>query len=94
MIVKLRARARADLRQIAAYTSSQHGEEQATAYLRAIDAVLQWLAEHPGLGAAVPRRPGLHSYPAGRHRVYFRVDGGTLSVVRVLHQTMDVERHL
>ena len=94
MIVKLRARARADLREIAAYTAERYGEPAAAEYLRAIDAALLRLCDYPEIGEAYPERPGLRSYPAGRHRAYYRVEAQTIVVARVLHKAMDAGRHL
>jgi toxin ParE1/3/4 len=94
VIVKLRARARADLREIAAYSAEQHGEAVAAAYLRAIDAVLERLGDYPELGEAYGERPGVRRHPVGQHRVYYRRDAEKLSVLRVLHKARDVARHL
>ena len=94
MIVRLRARAREDLREIAAYSAERHGEAVAADYLRAIDRALELLCDFPELGAAHAEREGVRSYPVGQHRVYYRPDAQKLNVLRVLHKAMDVGRHL
>lgn len=39
-------------------------------------------------------RDGYLKYPIGRHFVYFTRENDRIKVVRVLHQGMDVDRHL
>ncbi|HEX8124932.1 MAG TPA: type II toxin-antitoxin system RelE/ParE family toxin [Allosphingosinicella sp.] len=39
-------------------------------------------------------KKGLRSLPAGEHRIYYRFDGETVLVARVLHKAMDEGRHL
>lgn len=40
-------------------------------------------------------RPGYRKLSAGSHTLFYRVTGeGTIDVVRVLHQRMDVDRNL
>ncbi len=40
-------------------------------------------------------RPGYRKASAGSHTLFYRVTGeGTIDVVRVLHQRMDVDRNL
>lgn len=34
------------------------------------------------------------SHPVGRHLVFYRVEEGSVTIVRVLHQSMDVEPRL
>jgi toxin ParE1/3/4 len=93
--VELSREADADLDDILDYSIAAHGRESAEAYLRTINAALGWLAERPHLGA--PRgdlKKGLRSLPAGEHRIYYRFDGETVLVARVLHKAMDEGRHL
>jgi toxin ParE1/3/4 len=93
--VGLSRQADADLDDILDYSIAAHGRETAEAYLRTINAALDWLAERPHLGA--PRndlKKGLRSLPAGEHRIYYRFDGQIVLVARVLHKAMDAARHL
>ena len=93
--VEFSREADADLDNILDYSIAAHGRETAEAYLRTIDAAIEWLAERPQLGA--PRddlKEGLRSLPAGEHRIYYRFDGTTVLVARVLHKAMDAGRHL
>ncbi len=50
------------------------------------------LLSHPELGAATDLRPGLRSIAEGEHRIYYRIERDTITIARVLHKAMDVER--
>jgi len=93
--VRLRARACHDLAAILDYSIAEHGEAQAEAYLRAIDAALRRLTDYPELGAARPDlAERMRSYPVGEHRIFYLLLPDRISVVRVLHKAMDADRHL
>ncbi|WP_374944487.1 type II toxin-antitoxin system RelE/ParE family toxin [Sphingomonas sp.] len=93
MIVKLRARARTDLREIAAYSAEQHGD--AVSAEPAHDRRgLARLRDYPELGEAYGDDPGVRSHPVGQHRVYYCRDGDRLSILRVLHKAGNVRRRL
>jgi toxin ParE1/3/4 len=88
-------RARADIDGIWTYTVEKWNMGQAEAYLLAIDQALGLLQENPRLGRnARDIGPGLFKFPVASHVIYYRLAAGTLDVVRVLHKSMDVERHL
>lgn len=95
MKLRLRAGAVRDLDGIFDYSFATHGEAAAEAYMRELHGAIERLLDFPGLGAARDDlRPGLRSFPAGEHRIFYRVQGSTLSVARVLHKATDVQRHL
>jgi toxin ParE1/3/4 len=95
--VKLRLRAAAvrDMDDIFDYSLAMHGQPAAEGYTRELYAAMERLLDFPELGAARDDlRPSLRSLPAGEHRIFYRVAGSTISVARVLHKAMDVQRHL
>lgn len=47
----------------------------------------------PHLGRTTPGL-ALLKWPSGSHFVFYRVDGNTLDVVRILHQSMDYAARL
>jgi len=57
---------------------------------------LQRAAGNPRIGRACDEiRPGYRKLAAGSHMLFYRVSvEGVIDVVRVLHQRMDVDRHL
>lgn len=87
--------AQADIDGIWDYTAQRWGEEQAARYLRGLRDVCRELADGTRSGRPVDIRPGYHRCPSGAHVLYFRTaDDGQIVIIRVLHQRMDVNRHL
>ena len=83
----------ADLRGIWIYTFQTWGEAQADKYLDNLDTRMNGLTT----GATASRAaeevgPGLRRALVGAPRVAFREDAAAVTVVRVLHQRMDVGR--
>jgi toxin ParE1/3/4 len=88
-------RAAADLDDIWEYTTERWGERQAAIYLRLIKAAIGVVAADPKAGRVCDEvRLGYRRYPVGSHMLFYRVTKVTIVVVRILHQRMDVERHL
>jgi len=78
------------LRAIAGYTLKVWGRKQRDAYLRALDRLFGWLAEHPHLDKPRPDiKQDYHSYPQGAHFIYYLVRAGGIDIIGVLHQRMD-----
>lgn len=87
--------ARADLGQIASFTSQEWGERQQSRYLSAIRRRLAELRRRPELGR--PRNEvvvGSRSILAGRHVIFYAVTLDAVEVIRVLHDSMDVHTHV
>lgn len=85
-----------DLRQIDLYTSQRWGVQQADIYLEKLVVASERLAANPTLlGRSRPEIvPGLFTYHAERHFFVFRFAQQTLQILRILHQSMDLHRHL
>ena len=93
--VDFRLKAVEDLNDISDYTLETWGPEQEVRYLKALDRALDRLAESPETGRACDwLREGYRKHLVGRHVVFYRLTAGGIEVVRVLHQSMDFERHL
>lgn len=105
--VRLTAAAEADLEEILRWTVDQFGEAQARIYAETVSAALNDLAAGPtavggkkrddilkGLFTLHVARKGRN----GRHFVMFRVgrapDRNVIEVLRLLHDAMDLQRHL
>ena len=85
--------ARADLSDIWAYTADRWGIDQAETYIRAIMATCTALADARAQSRPADHiRPGLRKIASGRHMIYLR---GTspVTILRILHQRMDVDAH-
>ena len=90
-----RPQAYADLEGIWLYTHEQWGEEQADRYVRRLNKQIMALATSPECGkSAEAIRAGYYSIQVGRHLVFYTFTDTIVSVRRVLHDQMDVERHL
>jgi toxin ParE1/3/4 len=91
----LSRRAEADLDEIWTFTEKRWGMDQAEAYTRQIWRAVEMLGANPSGGRACPDvRPGYYKYRTGSHLLFYRIVGGAVDIVRILHESMDFERHL
>jgi toxin ParE1/3/4 len=94
-VLVLSPAAQADLDGIWDYTVERWGTEQAARYLTDIRDACHGLAAGTRPSQPSDIRPGYHRCRCGSHVRYFRVaDSGRITVVRILHERMDVGRHL
>ena len=89
------ALAEQDLIEIWLYTFHEWGEKQADKYLDDLDAAIKLLAEQPLIARKrTELDPPVRMHHHGHHLiVYMALDDG-ISIVRVLHDSMDVDGHL
>jgi toxin ParE1/3/4 len=82
--------AEADLEEIWRYSVDQWGEKQADAYISALVAAAETIAEHPHRGVACDHiREGYRKTSAGTHVIFYRVTEQQIDIVRILHKRMD-----
>lgn len=87
------ADATADIEAIWDYTYDRWGLEKAVTYDAALEVRIRGLLTgHTASRAADDVAPGLRRAVAEGHVVFFREDETRVTVVRVLHQRMDVGR--
>ena len=68
---------------------------QRNKYLTQLDNRFAALAEFPTMGRSCEAiRPGYRKFHEGRHVIDYVLIPGGIKVVRILHASMDVERHL
>ncbi len=92
--LRLSGPAERDLRNIGDYTRREWGAAQRRKYLRRIRDRLEELRDMPGIGA--PRgdiAAGLRAHPVEKHIVFYRESKTAVTIVRVLHQSMDPGPH-
>lgn len=105
--VRLSAAAEADYLQILRWTVENFGSAQARVYAETLASALKMLAagpdiigvkERPEIGGNVLTLHVARNGRKGRHFIMFRVDGvdgkSQIDVLRLLHDSMDLERHL
>ncbi len=93
--LRLSGPAKRDLQDIGDYTRREWGAAQRRKYLRRIRDRLEALRDGPGIGA--PRddiAAGLRACPVEKHIVFYRESKTAVTIVRVLHQSMDPGLHL
>lgn len=92
---RLSSKAAADLDGIYEYTILNVGLEQARIYLSGLHERFQALADNPKLGrTATELSPGLRRFVHESHVVFYMAKDNGVRIVRVLHQSMDAERHI
>jgi toxin ParE1/3/4 len=92
----LTRKAKADLHSIATFTQQRWGLKQRNLYLKQLDETFHLLADSPELGKRCDHiLPGYRKFPQGSHVVFYK-DGGTskIEIIRVLHQSMDIETQI
>ena len=105
--IRLNAAAEVDFQGILRWTLEQFGEVQAQVYADTLSAALESLAGGPKVIGAIARNDiakGLFTLHVarhgrkGRHFIMFRIgrdkDREVIEVLRLLHDAMDVVRHL
>jgi toxin ParE1/3/4 len=92
---RLTRKAREDLKSIARYTQKTWGVAQRNKYLTQLDKRFAVLADAPTLGRSCDAiRPGYRKYHEGRHLIFYVPIPEAIKIVRILHDSMDAERHL
>lgn len=92
---RLYPKAIADLESIYLYSSKEFGIKRTEDYILAIDSTFQHLAEDPLISRKCDYiRPYLRAFNVGSHIVFFKITDYGIAVIRVLHQSMDFNRHL
>ncbi|MBJ8346934.1 type II toxin-antitoxin system RelE/ParE family toxin [Antrihabitans sp. YC2-6] len=88
--------AQADLEDIWDHTAQRWNAEQAEHFVRELQRAIERVADNPAVGRRCDEvRAGYLKLAAGSHVLFYRVtDEGVIDIVRVLHQRMDIDRHL
>jgi toxin ParE1/3/4 len=92
---KLLPKARADLSDIWDYTVENWDVNQADKYLTSLTQTFDAIDGRDGLHReAISTRPGVYRLNIKSHAVLYRIMGGEIVIVRILHQSMDFKRHV
>lgn len=92
---RLSAKAMDDMKSIGRHTERNWGLDQRNKYLSMLDACFHTIARQPRIGIACDNiRFGYRKYHVGRHLVFYRQTGKYIDIMRILHDSMDIESHL
>ncbi|HHF7372731.1 type II toxin-antitoxin system RelE/ParE family toxin [Legionella bozemanae] len=84
-----------DLESIYSYSTHEFGIKRTEDYILAIDSSFQRLADDPLIARKCDYiRPDLRAFNIGSHIIFFKTTDYGIAVIRVLHQSMDFNRHL
>ena len=92
---KVSAKARKDLFDIGIYTQNKFGVKQRRLYLNAIADKFNLLADESEIG--IKRfniRKGYYSIFSEKHIMFYKKYNYGIRIIRVLHQSMEFDKHL
>ena len=91
----VRRRASRDLHEILIFSAREWGLDQAERYVRDIHGAFERILADPALGTTLSLPRGTYRrLNAGSHAIYFTASDTTVTIIRVLHQRMNSDRHL
>ncbi len=90
---KVTKKALGDLLNIGKYTQNKWGAAQRNTYLKQLDDCFQKLSENPNMGIKSDYiKEGYYKFPQGSHLIFYKsASERSITIVRVLHKSMDVE---
>ncbi|GAA0422162.1 type II toxin-antitoxin system RelE/ParE family toxin [Cocleimonas flava] len=92
--ILLRPLAEKDLEAIYDYSYQEFGEKRAVEYIHNLNKAFIKIADNPNLGSQCNYvKSGLLSFHVISHIVFFRATKTQISIIRVLHKSMDYPRH-
>lgn len=95
LFYELSADADKDIEDIFDYTAEKFGLDQAVTYVNTFDDVFTDLLNNPELGRRRPEiRQGLRSIAHESHTIFYRVLKDRIRIVRILHGSRDLLKHL
>lgn len=86
--IELSKQAKEDFRDILSYTLTAWGESRLAKYRASINDALHVILQNPSIGRPSVK-PNLKVLPVEHHRIFYRDIGGTIYIVRILHDRMD-----
>jgi toxin ParE1/3/4 len=91
----LSPRAQDDYAEILQHTLETWGEDQLLVYSKVLSDGFEVILHNPLIGFTRPAVSAQHRFlPVGEHLIAYRVSDLRVEVSRILHQRMDVKRHL
>lgn len=85
----------ADLEEIWLYTANEWSIEQADSYIIGLHTTFSILCETPEIARERTEfTPPVRLHPSGQHHVIYRIEGASLSVIRILHNRRNWQTYL
>jgi toxin ParE1/3/4 len=95
MLYKITSEADSDIIGVYMYGFQNFGETQAEKYFSELKDCFQFLSENPLVcRERTEFNPSVRIHHHGRHLVVYLIQDDRILIVRVLHQSMDILRHL
>ncbi|HVE44470.1 MAG TPA: type II toxin-antitoxin system RelE/ParE family toxin [Gammaproteobacteria bacterium] len=83
-----------DLDSIYLYSTREFGSQRTEDYILAIEANFQRLTDDPMIARKCDYiKQNLKAFNVGSHIIFFKITDHGISIIRVLHQSMDFIRH-
>ena len=93
--IKYARRAKTDLEDITDYTARTWGAHQAKKYLQAIRTQIKGIANGDIISQPLQvARTGMFKCRVNRHFIIFEETDNQIRIIRILHEAMDVPRHV
>ena len=83
-----------DMEDVWTYSATQWSTVQAEVYTRDLLVAFADLAAGRRIGVPITARPKYLRLLVGSHAIFYQVTETSIDIIRVLHQSMDVRRHL
>ena len=88
-------RAERDLKSIYIDTAEEWGVAQADRYASGLENAVTLLADNPDMGRRADEiKPGYRRFEHERHTIFYRKRKADTFILRILHDRMDVNRHV
>lgn len=89
------ALAEQDLVDIWLHSLQEWGEQQADTYLDEMERIMLLLLEQPKIGRLREEfQPPVHVFYHAQHLIVYQIIPAGISIIRVLHKSMDVDRQI
>jgi toxin ParE1/3/4 len=94
---RLSLSAEQDLAQILRYTIKTWGMKQGAAYFQLLNLARIQIISNPALLGSKSRDDlarGCRAFRVAKHLIFYRMNGDSVEIARILHQSMDFSRHV
>lgn len=91
---ELSNRAETDLFNIWIYTKEKWSADQAQKYVRELETEIKDLSQNPNFGRPVDNFPTVLKINYGAHSIIYEPRKDYIFIVRILHQQMNLSKHL